>query len=77
MYSTTGCPSCIVAKALLDKGKVKYKVKEINTILEGNVDIQSALEILTGKRTVPSIFIHGKHIGGWSELRDLHQRGEL
>ena len=31
----------------------------------------------TGLRTVPQIFIDDKHIGGFSELRDLEASGDL
>jgi glutaredoxin 3 len=30
-----------------------------------------------GRRTVPQIFIDGRHIGGYDELSALHQAGEL
>ena len=32
---------------------------------------------LTGHRTVPNIFIGGKHIGGNDALQLLHRKGEL
>ena len=31
----------------------------------------------TKQKTVPNIFIFGKHIGGFSELNDLHNQGIL
>jgi len=39
--------------------------------------VQDALESLTGKRTVPSVFVQGKHIGGGSETAELYQSGQL
>ena len=31
----------------------------------------------SGQRTVPQIFIGGRHIGGSDELAELEQKGEL
>jgi glutaredoxin 3 len=40
-------------------------------LTEDGADIQAALQQLTKQRTVPNIFIKGKHIGGNSELQKL------
>lgn len=32
---------------------------------------------LADRLTVPQIFIHNKHIGGASELKELHEAGKL
>ncbi len=39
--------------------------------------IQSELQKINGQRTVPSIYIGGKHIGGCSDLQALKQQGKL
>ena len=39
--------------------------------------IQQTLHELTGQRTVPNVFISGNHIGGNSELQELHSLGNL
>jgi glutaredoxin 3 len=38
-------------------------VHDLDT-MDGGADIQSALLELTGQKTVPNVFIHGKHLGG-------------
>lgn len=52
------------------------KVLELDTISHGS-SIQNALQEMTGQRTVPNIFINQKHIGGNSDLQDLHRAGKL
>ena len=74
MYSTASCPYCIRAKQiLLSKG-----VKTINEI---RVDQDSAQRIrmmeVTGRRTVPQIFIGDTHVGGCDDLVELDSRGAL
>jgi glutaredoxin 3 len=74
MYSTAICPYCINAERLL----VSKGVTEIEKI---RVDLQpeQRIEMMqkTGRRTVPQIYIEGRHIGGFEELRALDLEGEL
>lgn len=39
--------------------------------------VQSYLLEKTGQRTVPNVFIGGKHIGGSDAINELHEKGEL
>ncbi|KAF3539045.1 hypothetical protein F2Q69_00019664 [Brassica cretica] len=43
----------------------------------GGWSIQSALGEIVGRRTVPQVFINGKHIGGSDDTVDAHESGEL
>lgn len=45
--------------------------------MEEGSDIQDALQAMTKQKTVPNIFISGKHIGGSSDLEALHSKGKL
>ena len=74
MYSTQVCPYCQRAKRLLEQRGVQH-------IDELRVDLQPALREtmvqLTGRRTVPQIFIGETHVGGCDDLVALDQRGGL
>mmetsp|Transcript_7427 Transcript_7427/g.9662 ORF Transcript_7427/g.9662 Transcript_7427/m.9662 type:complete len:88 (+) Transcript_7427:96-359(+) len=39
--------------------------------------LAKALSDKTGQSSVPSIFIHGKHLGGNSDLQEAHTKGTL
>ncbi len=74
MYTTQVCPYCQRAKALL-------KQRGVDQIQEVRVDLDPAerdrmIEI-TGRRTVPQIFIGDTHVGGCDDLIALDQRGGL
>ena len=74
MYTTQVCPYCLRAKALL-------KQRGVQQIEEIRVDLDPAqrdrmIEI-TGRRTVPQIFIGDTHVGGCDELIALDQQGAL
>ena len=65
IYTKNNCPYCIRAKDLLNKRKLEYK--EIN-ISENPELLEEVLEKSQGMKTMPQIFIDGKHIGGCDDL---------
>lgn len=68
--SKTYCPYCTAAKRLLEKVAPQAYILELDTMEDGD-EIQQALAQITGQRTVPNVFIKGKHIGGNSDLQAL------
>jgi glutaredoxin 3 len=74
MYTTAVCPYCVQAKRIL-------RAKGVETIEEIRVDSQPqeriAMMELTGRRTVPQIFIGATHVGGCDDLMSLDSRGGL
>ncbi|EEY64202.1 glutaredoxin [Phytophthora infestans T30-4] len=76
VFSKTHCPYCARVKGTLDVLDAKYEVVELDTRDDG-ADIQSLLLDITGQRTVPNVFINGKHIGGCDDVLTLHTKSEL
>ena len=74
MYTTQVCPYCVRAKALLQQRGVHH-IDEVRIDLEP--DERDAMIRLTGRRTVPQIFIGGTHVGGCDELVTLDRQGGL
>ncbi len=74
MYTTEVCPFCIRAKALLKQRGVE-SIEEIRIDLDP--DQRRQMMELTGRRTVPQIFIGDTHVGGCDDLVALDQRGGL
>lgn len=73
IYTTNSCPYCVKAKRYFtDKG---FQFEEIN--LTGQFDKIDALKLKTGHLTVPQIFINESFIGGYSDLIDKINSGEL
>ena len=74
MYTTQVCPYCVRAKALL-------KQRGVEQIEEIRVDLDPAqrdyMMQITGRRTVPQIFIGDTHVGGFDDLIALDQAGGL
>jgi glutaredoxin 3 len=74
MYTTLVCPYCQHAKALLRQRGVAA-IHEIRVDLDPSQ--RAAMVQLTGRRTVPQIFIGDTHVGGCDDLIALDQRGAL
>lgn len=73
IYTTTVCPYCVRAKALLERKGLKYE--EINAENEKVRD--DMIKKAGGMRTVPQIFIGDTHIGGCDDLYALDKEGKL
>ncbi|WP_457422427.1 glutaredoxin 3 [Roseateles sp. P5_E7] len=74
MYTTLICPFCIRAKMLLKRRGVE-EIQEIRVDL--NPAERDAMIQMTGRRTVPQIFIGDTHVGGCDDLVALDQQGRL
>jgi len=73
MYCTRFCPYCISADRLL-----KSKGVLVNRIsVDNDPELWSKMEKITGRHTVPQIFIGDRHIGGYDDLAALDRAGEL
>ena len=74
MFSTRSCPFCIRAKALL-------RERGVDTIDDLRIDerpeLRGTMIELTGRTTVPQIFVGATHVGGCDDLMALDRRGEL
>ncbi len=73
MYTKSSCPYCDWAKELLKSRNITYN--------EIRIDLDPAkreeMERLSGRRTVPQIFINDKPVGGFDDLSALDRSGEL
>ncbi|MDO9237218.1 MAG: glutaredoxin 3 [Aquabacterium sp.] len=74
IYTTLVCPFCIRAKMLL-------KQRGVEVLEEIRIDLDPAqrdqMMAITGRRTVPQIFIGDTHVGGCDDLVALDKSGGL
>lgn len=74
MYLTASCPYCQAAERLL-------AAKGVRDIEKVRVDLEPARreEMMqkSGRRTVPQIWIRGRHVGGCDDLHALDDAGGL
>ena len=74
VYTTQMCPYCVQAKRLLGERSIPYDEIDVSTDPAVRDEM---IQRAGGKRTVPQIFIDGEHVGGYTELRALADRGGL
>jgi glutaredoxin 3 len=74
MYTSQVCPYCQQAKALLKQRGVA-NIEEIRIDLDPQA--RDEMMRITGRRTVPQIFIGDTHVGGCDDLIAMDQRGAL
>ncbi|PIV87401.1 MAG: glutaredoxin 3 [Hydrogenophilales bacterium CG17_big_fil_post_rev_8_21_14_2_50_63_12] len=74
MYCTATCPYCVMAEKLLANKGITH-IEKIRVDLEP-AQMQEMMRI-TGRRTVPQIYIGERHIGGFDDLSALDAGGEL
>ena len=74
MYTTAVCPYCVMAKQLL-ASKGVTDIEEIR--IDINDEQRERMMEITGRRTVPQIFIGETHVGGFDDLSALNQTGKL
>lgn len=65
VWSKDNCTFCDQAKALLDQRNIAYEERKIGH----GFSREDLLEAVPTARTVPQIFVHNNHIGGFQELR--------
>ena len=73
VYSTSNCPYCVRAKALLKSKNLSFEEIDVSD----DVDSLQKMVQLSGLRTVPQIFINDQSIGGFDELAQLNADGDL
>ncbi|QGM45808.1 glutaredoxin 3 [Methylocystis heyeri] len=74
IYTTSTCPYCLAAKALLEKKKVAFEEIRVDGDRAGRARMT---ELAGGRTSVPQIFIDGRHIGGCDDLYQLDSEGGL
>ena len=76
IFSKSYCPYCSKTKASFAELGVEAKIYELNQMDDG-ADIQDALFEMTKQKTVPNVFVNGKHIGGNDDTQKAIASGEM
>ncbi|XP_052780440.1 thioredoxin reductase 1, cytoplasmic-like [Mya arenaria] len=76
VFSKSTCPFCVKVKDLFKSIDVTYQAIELDQEKDGSA-IQATLADLTGQRTVPNVFIQGKHLGGCDATLKAHAENKL
>ena len=73
VYTSTNCPYCTWSKNLLDKKQASYEEIRVDQDDAARAELQER----TKRTSVPQIFIDDFHVGGYQDMVELDQEGEL
>ncbi len=73
VYSSDWCPFCTRAKMLLDQKGVAYQEIKV----DNQPSKRAEMTKLSGRTSVPQIFIGNTHVGGCDDLYALERQGQL
>lgn len=73
LYTKDYCPYCIRAKSLLTSLGAIYEEVDISN----NPELFMQIYQKSHMRTVPQIFVDDECLGGYNEIAEMHQKGEL
>lgn len=73
VYTIYGCPFCKNAIRFLKDNRLPFKAENIGNNAKLAIDLAKS----TGMPTVPKIFVQGRFIGGYTELMQKAESGEL
>ncbi|MCB1614721.1 MAG: glutaredoxin 3 [Pseudomonadales bacterium] len=73
IYTTSICPFCTRAKHLLKSKGLKFDETSVDFSSEKRQEMINR----SGRRTVPQIWINGRHVGGCDDLFELEYNGQL
>lgn len=74
IYTTSTCPYCHAAKALLRKKGAQFHEIDVNAAAGLRAEMR---EKAGGVNTVPQIWIGETHVGGCDDLHELDRAGKL
>jgi len=73
MYESNWCGYCRAAKRLLASKGWEYE----SIVVDGDDALREQMIARAGRTSVPQIFFGDRHIGGFDDLAELEQNGEL
>ncbi len=74
IYTGNFCGYCTAAKRLLAQKGVSFVEHKVGMNQKKRAEM---MQRSSGRRTVPQIFVDGKHVGGCDELYALNRAGKL
>ena len=73
MYSTRFCPYCMRARSLLSTKNIAYEEIDVGS----DTSLWQKMQRLSGRDSVPQIFINDESIGGYDDMALLDRQGKL
>ena len=76
VFSKDYCPFSDKAKGLLNQRNIKFKVVEMDLLPDGKA-MHKALKTFSGQNSIPVIYINGRKLGTYDDMRLAATNGRL
>ena len=73
MYTTRLCPYCMRARMLLESKGIAFT----DIAVDADPELRREMMQLSGRHTVPQIWIGDQHVGGFDDMAALDRQGKL
>lgn len=73
VYGTRFCGYCVAATRYLEARGLSVEYVAVDK----DPALRAHMQRISGRSSVPQIFVAGRHVGGYTDLRDLDRSGEL
>ena len=80
LFSLSWCPECKQSMELLKNigvSKAKIHIIDLDDYEDIELDIRANMKAISGRRSVPNLFVGGEFAGGYEQTKYLHNRGDL
>ena len=67
----------MATKQLFTTLDIDFEVQELDQMGDEGVELQMALFDMTKQRSVPNVFVNGKHLGGNDDTQAAAKNGKL
>ena len=74
VWSKDNCPFCIKAKEMLHLKGIKFEERNLST---GDWTKDQLLEAIPNATTVPQIWVHGRYVGGYTDLEEYYEQHDM
>lgn len=68
IYGKSTCPWCDRAREVCEQYSLEYQYKSLDDRFDGEINKAEFRQRLPEAKTLPQIFWHGNHIGGYNDL---------
>jgi len=73
LYTSAVCAYCMAAKQFLRSRGLEWNEVRIDQ----DADARTRMVEITGRSTVPQIFVGDAHVGGYDDMMALHRAGKF
>ena len=74
IWRKDNCPFCRKAKEMLSLKGIAYEERNISS---GNWSREQLLEAVPNAKTVPQIWLHGRYVGGYTDLEEYYEQHDM